>query len=97
MIWLIAMREASSRRSASACISSGKRMGNESVCVFAMSLLRVSEDLFGALDQRALFARAHSMQSTGKRRDNRQQVFRQFLLGRLVLVRVESGQGHSIA
>src|SRR5260370_14259603 len=32
----MASRLASKRRSASACIASGKRMGNESVCVLAM-------------------------------------------------------------
>src|SRR5215471_5507243 len=97
MIWLIAVRDTSSRRSASACMSSGRRMGNESVCVLAISLLRVTQDLFGTGDQRPLFTGAQSIQATGKRGDDRQQVFGQLLLRRLLVVRVQRGQGHSIA
>src|SRR5258708_16178340 len=93
----MALLLASSSRSASACMASGKRMGKESVCVLATSLLLCRKRLLCAGYERLLFARAHAIQATSKGCNRRYQIFGQFLFRRLLLIRVQHRQSDAIS
>ena len=92
MMSLIAGRLASSRRRASACMPSGKRMGNESICVLAMRcLLAFLQHLFGTGQQRLLLVGPHAVQSSREGSHQGQQIVRQFLLRRFFFSWFQNG------
>src|SRR5260370_33846384 len=90
------MRLGSSKRRASACMLSGKRMGNESVCVLAMSRLLFCQHLFHTVYEGPLFPRAQAVQSTGKGGKNGKQVLRYFFFWRLLFIGMQHRQRESI-
>src|SRR5258708_39186467 len=94
---------ASRRRNASACMRSGKRMGKESVCILTMSracgaacCVCFLEHVPGTLQQRLLFARAPAIEATGKGSNDGQQIFGQFLVRRLLFIRMQDRERDSI-
>src|SRR5260221_12002314 len=94
---------ASRRRNASACMRSGKRMGKESVCILTMShscgagcCVCFLEHVPGTLQKCLLFARAPAIESTGKGRNDGQQIFGQFVVTRLLFVRMQDRERNSI-
>ena len=75
---------------------SGKRMGNESICVLAMRcLLAFLQHLFGTGQQRLLLVGPHAVQSSREGSHQGQQIVRQFLLRRFFCSWFQNGEGHA--
>src|SRR5215469_2060065 len=89
-------RLASSNRSASGCMKSGKRMGKESICVLAMCFLkRRSQHLFGAGQERLLLVGSHAVQSTRKRSEEGEQITSKVGFWSFCLIRLQDGDGRA--
>src|SRR5215831_14866797 len=82
---------------AAACMASGKRMGNESVCVLATLGLLLGHDLLGTGHERLLFVRAHPIEPPRERSDEGQQILCELLLKWALFPWVEHGQRHAKA